>query len=97
MTRYVWTKETEPTCDPERPHVVYRLRAEGYRNHCVSLWLEVSEWFVTFWHCDGSTSHGKTPMPRGEEVAMSVEGAKREAVSHAKRIGLIGQSDEVIE
>ena len=82
MTRYAW----------HLTDGVYRLRPEGGPpgSSVVSLWLEATEWHWTVWLGRWESSdHGET--------VEALEDAQREAIEHARRVGAIGQEDEVIE
>jgi len=79
MTRYVWTLSDG----------IYRLRPEGGPpgSSVVSLWLEGDMWQRTVWDSDYTAEHGET--------VGTLEDAQREAVEHARRLGVIGEKDEV--
>lgn len=82
MTRHAWHLDGD----------IYRLRPEGGPpgSSVVSLWLERNAWHWTLWQ-------------RGEVVARGgwydshrmLPNAQRLAVDHARRLGLIGENDEV--
>lgn len=81
MTRYVWTLTDG----------IYRLRPEGGPpgSSVVSLWLEGDVWQRTIWDSDYTAEHGET-------VGGPLVHAKHFAVEHARRLGVIGEKDEVV-